>query len=74
MPNKKGLFSDDISPNCAYCENATKLQDNNFVLCKDKGVVACDHSCKKFVYDPLKRIPHRAKLHSEYSAEDFSIE
>lgn len=74
MTNKKGLFSDDIRPNCAYCENSSKLQDSSFVLCKDKGVVAVDYSCKKFVYDPLKRVPHRSRVMSEFTPEDFSIE
>ncbi len=39
---------------CAYCENGQKLIDNESTLCKYKGPVASHHSCRRFVFDPLK--------------------
>ena len=42
---------------CAYCEFATPLFDGESVLCKKAGVVGKSHSCRKFSYDPLKRVP-----------------
>lgn len=42
---------------CVYCENASLLQDKDFVLCRRHGVVNAGHSCRRFSYDPLKRIP-----------------
>lgn len=46
---------------CAYCEKASKLFDADTVLCKDKGVVSKGYSCKRFSYDPLKRVPPKAQ-------------
>lgn len=46
---------------CAYCEHATTLAGGEHVLCDKRGVVTGTHHCRKFAYDPLKRIPKRAK-------------
>ena len=45
---------------CLYCENASPLPNSDEVICKTKGVVSEDYSCRKFLYDPLKRIPNQA--------------
>lgn len=42
---------------CAYCEHAECLNDPEIMLCEINGIVAADHMCKKFLYDPLKRDP-----------------
>ena len=55
---------------CLFCENATLLR-NNEGLCKYNGVVCEDHSCKKYVYDPLKRQPMQSKSMPPLSAEDI---
>lgn len=48
----------DITEVCAVCEFATPLRGDD-MLCQKHGVVACDHTCKKFRYDLLKRNPVR---------------
>lgn len=58
MKNKKN----EIEKICAYCEYAATLKDKNFMLCKTRGVVSCSFSCRKFLYDPLKRIPTRPMI------------
>ena len=45
---------------CAYCENASGIYDEDSMICKSKGVVSKAYSCRKFIYDPLKRIPPKA--------------
>ncbi|MBQ8207665.1 MAG: hypothetical protein IJZ89_02915 [Clostridia bacterium] len=45
---------------CAFCEKATPLAGDEYVLCSKKGVVALTYKCRRFAYDPLKRIPKRA--------------
>lgn len=45
---------------CAYCELASPLFDEDTILCQKFGVVAKNYSCKKFSYDPLKRVPPKA--------------
>ena len=47
----------DYVKTCALCENASVLKGGNGILCKQKGIVSEDYSCRKFVYDPLKRTP-----------------
>ena len=42
---------------CAMCEYAAPLFDSDTVLCQKKGVVMKDHHCRRFSYDPLKRVP-----------------
>lgn len=56
MKNKKN----EIEKVCAYCEHAASLKDKDFMLCGARGVVSASFSCRKFLYDPLKRIPMRA--------------
>ncbi|MDD6265143.1 MAG: hypothetical protein PUB34_02405 [Clostridia bacterium] len=73
MFKKNKSESQELDAVCKYCENATELCDENSVLCKKHGVVACDHSCKKFLYDPLKRRPNRAKLPEIESLEDLGL-
>lgn len=45
---------------CAFCENASNIYDDDSMICNAKGVVSKSYSCRKFVYDPLKRIPPKA--------------
>ncbi len=47
----------DLGCACAYCENASLLHDNDYVLCERFGVVSAGYSCRRFSYDPLKRVP-----------------
>ena len=63
----------DVSPKCEYCIYSIKTKDESTVLCKHKGITAPDGSCKKFAYDPLKRVPqHPASLPS-FSADEFKL-
>ncbi len=47
---------------CVYCEHASAIHDNSYVLCAKKGVVLATHSCRKFIYDPMKRTARRKPL------------
>lgn len=47
----------ELDRGCIYCENASLLQDKDFVLCSYRGVVSAGYSCRRFSYDPLKRVP-----------------
>jgi hypothetical protein len=68
------LFSKDIEPHCAYCEHAVYLRDDK-VMCLKKGVMPAVGSCRKFRYDPLKRVPPKPQPmpDSKFSEEDFSL-
>ena len=59
---------------CSYCMHGTAL-DDGCVLCIKKGVRGSDDCCRKFSYDPCKRIPPKTKApdFSKYNNEDFSL-
>jgi len=58
---------------CAYCMNARIPKDGTVVLCKYKGITEPDSSCRKFKYDPLKRVPTKLKLSSDFSEDEFKL-
>lgn len=68
------LFRKKIQRSCLYCAHGTALQDGQ-ILCVKRGVVEADKPCRKFQYDPLKRIPPKAKAmdFEKYDEEDFSL-
>lgn len=68
------LFRKKIPRSCAYCIYGTVL-DADQLLCSKKGVVLTDTNCRKFRYDPTKRIPPKPKAldFSKYDKEDFSL-
>ena len=68
------LFRKKIQKSCAYCANGTKL-DEEQILCIKRGVVVETNKCRKFKYDPCKRIPPKAKAmdFKKYDEEDFSL-
>lgn len=68
------MFRKKIEKCCRYCTYCTKL-DEGQMLCKKQGVVTDDYSCRKFRYDPFKRIPLKAKApdFEKYDEDDFSL-
>ena len=68
------LFRRKIARSCHYCSNATKLNEIQ-VLCVKRGIVSIDGGCRKFSYDPCKRIPPKPKASdfSRYDNDDFSL-
>lgn len=66
------LFGNTIKPACKYCSHAyQQLEDQ--VLCLKKGVVPPDYSCKKFDYDPTKRIPPKPLPTVQYEEGAFQL-
>ncbi len=45
------LFRKKIDPRCAYCAKGTRLSDEE-VACVKCGIVAAEHHCGAFRYDP----------------------
>lgn len=68
------LFRKKIERACAYCVHGTKLDDGQ-ILCAKKGLKLEDEKCRRFKYDPTKRIPAKQKAldFSKYNEEDFSL-
>lgn len=68
------LFSKEIEPRCAYCQRGARLGDDK-VMCLKRGIMAADGHCRRFRYDPLKRVPPKPPVLdlSSLSDEDFSL-
>lgn len=73
LMNKLRLFSQEIDPSCDYCKYGFITHRGDSILCEKQGVTLPGHSCKKFVYAPLKRIPKRPNALPEFSPSDFEL-
>lgn len=72
---KPKLFGANIEPSCSYCEHGNFTSDHLAVLCEKHGVVSPSYFCRKFIYDPLARIPMPPlKLNTQnYDKSDFEL-
>ena len=71
------LFSCNIAPSCSYCRLGTSI-GNGEIACVRRGITSAGGSCKRFIYDPIKREPERPlfldkKLQEGLSNDDFTI-
>ena len=68
------LFRKKIEQSCQYCRYSTKLSED-LMLCAKKGIVAVCDDCRKFRYDPFRRVPAKPKAldFSKYDEDDFSL-
>lgn len=68
------LFRKKIERSCTYCSYGTCLE-NNQILCSKKGLRTSNDSCRKFRYDPCRRIPVKTKAldFRKYEEEDYSL-
>lgn len=68
------LFQKDIEPRCVYCTRGAQL-DEAHILCPRRGVMSPSGSCRRFRYDPLRRVPPPPVLpdFSRLKDEDFTL-
>lgn len=68
------LFQKKMPRSCTYCAYATRLNEDE-VLCIKRGIVPVGKPCRKFKYDPCKRIPLKSKASNfdAYDDTDFSL-
>lgn len=71
---RRKLYGNSIQPSCALCAIGRISSDKKVILCPKKGVTPLYHYCRKFCYDPLKRIPYRHPALARFSHEDFSLD
>lgn len=71
--NNKLLNKKSIPPACEYCAHGTKAPDGKTILCAKKGVMRYNSSCRKYVYDPLKRQPKLPMELPQFDASDFEL-
>ena len=68
------LFRKEIEPRCVYCANGASI-GNEQIACLHRGIVPEGYHCRRFVYDPLKRVPPQpaAPDFQKFGDEDFSL-
>ena len=69
------LFRKKMPKSCSTCMFGTKFADQQ-ILCTKCGVVAESYACRKYRYDPCKRIPPAIKAPDflKYKDEDFNLD
>lgn len=69
------LFRKKIERSCNYCAHSARLE-NEDVICSKRGICNEEQGCRKFRYDPCKRIPFKAKAvdFTKFKDSDFSLE
>ena len=70
---KKPIYGSKVAPACAYCAWGERAADGKMILCRHRGVVSPYYACRKYRYDPLRRVPHRQSL-PHFDPKDFSLE
>ena len=68
------LFRKKLKRSCTYCARGTQVGEEH-VLCTKEGVVPVSYACRKFQYDPCKRIPPKPKAldFAKFNEEDYSL-
>ena len=68
------LFRKKIERACSYCAYGAKL-DEDTCLCSKRGLKNSSDSCRRFKYDPCKRVPFKSKAldFSQFKDSDFSL-
>ncbi len=66
------LFKKNISPSCEYCCYSKKIA-NDLMGCVKYGITNKENCCKKFKYNPLKRIPKKPKPILNFNKKDFIL-
>ena len=70
----KHLFGDTIKPACGYCLFADDAPEDGAIICTRKGRVSAGFYCRRFRYDPLRRIPKKAPRLPKLSPDEFKLE
>ena len=68
------LFRKKMPRSCTTCLHSANLSEHQ-LLCIKHGVVENSYSCRKYRYDPCKRVPPCVKGpdFDKYKHEDFNL-
>jgi hypothetical protein len=69
----KNLFTNNDEGRCALCLHGKTASDPSKILCCKKGVVDAGSRCRRYRYDPLKRVPHHAPVLPSFDSGDFKL-
>lgn len=67
----KKLFGNTIQPDCRYCKFA--FFGKNTAACSKGKEIDGNGKCRKFSYEPLRRVPGTTPSLGSFSPEDFKL-
>ena len=67
------MYNKHIETDCVYCKHGYTLKNGNDVACDKTGMITRRFKCRKFIYDPLKRVPSMPLVKGSYDAQDFKL-
>lgn len=70
---KKLLNRNQYEAVCRICRHGRLAPDSESVLCIKKGIVDPDGKCRRYEYDPLKRIPKKAPKIESADPSEFEL-
>lgn len=71
---KRKLYGNAVTPMCEICRLGRRSSDGKVILCIRKGIMDPSGRCRKFTYDPLRRIPYTQPELETFSEADFQID
>ena len=71
MKNK--LFNKKLPHACKNCVFSRDFGSQSEVLCRIRGAVTMNDSCRKYRYDATKRVPVKTIVANNYKSEDFLL-
>ena len=71
--NGKLINRKKYPPKCAYCSKGRLSPNGKDILCKKRGIMQPDDSCRSYKYDVLKREPKNQAVLPEIDPKDFEL-
>ena len=69
--NKK-IIDKNIPPSCEYCSHRSTGENDNFCTLTSAPITV--KYCKKFSYDPLRRVPRQEPRLPVFSIDSFKLD
>lgn len=68
------VFRKNMAPFCGYCRHAAAAEPGT-VICRKRGIMPENGSCRRFSYDPLRRTPPKpiSPNFTKYDDRDYSL-
>lgn len=71
---RRKLYGNKVNPACETCRFGQVTVDGRAILCSHRGAMPRYAQCRRYTYDPLKRVPHHKAPQTAYDPADFSLE
>lgn len=66
-------FNKKLQKSCLWCIHGRMSKYSDDIFCKKRGVTTRADACRRYKYDPLKRVPEMQQPAGQFTADDFSL-